>query len=751
MNRFTTVFLLLMAFSKFTMAQNRFDLRGSDKETVATVNAWIGPVMKKEFPGDDTTYYMSPGTYTDYAIKNLLSDKYFVPVFGEPFDNMDPKTREKIGEALQDCINSKKLQGRYGWVSLVYRCFQKPYAEQYITGVKILRAERSRYEEELRKYADANSTMSQSEYQRSFPLLSRTYRNLLKNEVKELGNLMTAASGRGIAQARRSDVDAEMNRDGSVASAEKINAFLKKMANEQADPATAEMITPLKARLDGIVTNLMQAEEAKLQAIPAGDAGIDAGNTFYKNFLASYRNIMDNFAVKKISDHFIAERLRALELLKADIKSQFQQAANRAELDRLVTKYLSYPGYYIDGVKQELSLAALAKHEKLNADLKMQALAQREKAKEMARGKLRLAGKLLQFDSTAAWQGEYEDAYLRNFNGMDEEFEKEENTKFLLFRTLVDAISDEYPESLPATKKKYEIISRVFVRSDYQGFGGTRRDVYEDRVIKTIYMRPEYFETYTNLRLVGPAALADLGDIYQALVNPGRFANNMVDLAGLTNSISIGAKYLLKTNGVLHPGINKILDNLQYYIDAYGKPKEWPLPEGGFSETTYQYDSRKNYYRKVLKEANALEYNFVDAAPNFVPPVIYPPDSNFFSTSMIVYHAQKPSTGIIWLDFHTLNLFTLANGKFVNKASRENNLPPFNLPAQLITEYMDNNKYFYIVDIVYNQLKNGVMETKQTSNWYNNGRVPSAALQDALKEYIGKPVSAINPVYEVND
>ncbi len=87
--RYLLIFLLLATFT--TYGQKCDDLVRWQKSVAA------------EFPGVDHNRIIS-GTTTYKEIRfSLLSDQFFVPVFGEPFDKMSSGTRSKLGRKLSGC------------------------------------------------------------------------------------------------------------------------------------------------------------------------------------------------------------------------------------------------------------------------------------------------------------------------------------------------------------------------------------------------------------------------------------------------------------------------------------------------------------------------------------------------------------------------------------------------------------------------------------------------------------------------
>lgn len=784
-----TLLLCCLCFN-YMYSQKVFNIKDKEIDKIAIINDWVKLVFKhydvKIADSVNKWVYLNGydknNQYNMRADRNfptfsfheehrwttLFSDEFFVPMFGEPLDKMPDKTIAKIKAALYDCLKKPELSKQTFYVSRLYGGLNQ--STYYVPKIQQIRAEKQLYKEIMEKFSDPKFVMSEEDIKR-FPLSK--YKSLTPTELIVLIRSLEKEKKGAFDNIAQQKLDAVLQLPPGPGALYRTIAFFKENGYTSTDKISADLLqqfhTTLNQHFDHLINILMAQESKKIDSLPAGEAGIDAGNELFINFEKKYVFSFDgepdylgkNTAVVRIKQKYIAGRNASLTLLKPELDKKISSADKEAVLNNLYNKYLKY---FVENktVKAEIAQTLAAAIDDRKAALGQNKTSMSasidagiKKQKEDYLKKITAKAGMLKFDGLN--NNYYQQAYLRDFNAYDD---GTDDMPRVMFKMLLAMYSEKCAALLP-NKKRTEIKvlqqtgTTIINRVGRNGLTPFSASPNFDRVtIATFYTHPEFNSTFEDFSVI-----ASQGDIWGLLLLDGRmYPERYNALKSKSISVLQDAIKLIDNNGCSNPGIYTIMENLNYHVAAYKKPKAMVKP-AFTKENGYTYNEAGNYYEKhqpaVYSDTvnpSILERNFLDAPPNFTPPLIYPPDINKGTIKYNIYYADDGSTGVTHVEIRRYHEFELGlTPEWVAKeykmvySDRKSN-QKLQIPADIEKE-LKANKYI-IVALDYNNRYAGTLERKNVLHWYTKGGVPSQKLQDFFKDRVKKPIDRIDLLYD---
>lgn len=743
--RFVWIFLFSVQFIVYASAQKRFNTRDKDSDKMEALEGWFSLADKEKSFLDSLTraghkvWMKADGLV---MVTNLLRDEYFVPVFGEPLSAMSAESQKKYGNAIMELAKDKKYRDKWATMDRSYLSFANAMSMGDCSGYKKLledlQRKKKNYDLIMKDLSDMNVSLMQIQYKYDE---TNSFNALLPSEIYKLEWAFTEKRNNTEYISVLNTVQPILNMPASV---ETIHSIISQRDSRYTEISRLEpavknkIVSMLNKRLSENIVLLMQAEESRIRQ--AGQANnFSSLSEYFRNFRNGYSILLDSPAVKTVYRQWEDTWLQALTSNSPMLENKIKQATGEEELMYLQTKYFSFNGInnpQLGNLRSLLDDRVSFVRRKIN-DAKQAERDEREKKFYSMPNRLKI--------DVVNYRDAFRAAYSRNYEKLDEIAKRDINIPRLLFKLLIETISDSCEKYLPAQRIGVPLMGKRYVRTDVTGVYPyqTRTHVYEEYIIKRVYMDAKYGDRYTNTHIVTNSGI-DGSDFLHSMLNLDQTIDEMQELIRQGDKMRQDAGLLISKNNCHHPGITDILNNLNYYLDGYSRPKEWEKPDEGFT-SKYVFNEKEKYYRDT--RLDYVKKHYVDAPAYFVPEIVYPPDSNSSYSEIIVHHAGKPDPGIVSIVCHTMNVNLLGKGKYVNE--RDPN--KYNQPPEIEAEYRKNYKNYYIIEVIYNRYKNGILESNKETFWFDNGSLPSAEFRQFLAEHIKKPVKKLELDHDVSD
>lgn len=304
-------------------------------------------VLKIEFPQKDFRTIVLGSPEHKRMLYNLYSDKYFVPAFGEPFDQMSEKDREKI---YQKSIKCKKSNNQSSvWIADVfitpfYEHASREYSFSNISAkVREYRGLREKYDAILDKINSNSVSLNNLQEYQGFA--DSKFGSLLPSEVKKLKEVAQGAAQKIADKEVKNLVTLELMKPNSFATLESItnlqryNDAFRLCSPEVRNKANAELNDRAKFILEGLLVE----EASALERIGPDIMYFDDLNRFQSNFKDKYNSFYQDPKHRQITARLKDKRVELVRTNVAKIKNQINAATTMKELSLIEQKYLRYP------------------------------------------------------------------------------------------------------------------------------------------------------------------------------------------------------------------------------------------------------------------------------------------------------------------------------------------------------------------------------------------------------------------------
>ncbi len=303
-------------------------------------------VLARRFEGGRAAGAASAALQVPYE-SWLLQDARFAPAFGARFDEVPAGDRQGLQRAGNNCPSPRNARGQaIADNMLFFRAFDARYHPRYVQGVVAIRAAHARVDAalkalqglgaddagarrlrelaadraELEGFLDADARAA---YRQAF---EGTYRRALQ-PLYDRRLRQAAAGAQGYeGLATLAALQTEMQRDAYAAGAS----------------AHAAVPPEVKARRTALAQALVAEEQARIDALGAGPAGLERGVQWHAEHLRRYDARLTGAApeLRAILAHFEQRRAPVLDAAMPELSRQIQATRSEAQLQALLDRYV---------------------------------------------------------------------------------------------------------------------------------------------------------------------------------------------------------------------------------------------------------------------------------------------------------------------------------------------------------------------------------------------------------------------------
>lgn len=332
------LFFVLTSF--IFVAHNTFSQKREDLEK------WVYAV-EKEFPEiewQSTQSKLRSGSYKYNLIRHhLLSDTYFVPVFGVSIDKMSASKRNKVASK----VNSYKRKSKYPWANrldwYLWGALNQPRAyTKVLKEVALIRENRKNLKETTNKIISNN--VSFNELLQIKSSVKYKYSKLLPSEINNLNNLIKKHE-RLIADNTLEEKMAELNNlSPSFQSVNKLESFRnynRQLFSSASPEHISQIDANIKKQCESMVAMLATKKQANLVSQNFTGKTITSINDIWKNLNTSYKKYLYLPEVKTLLNTYKQKKTSYTANLKDAIINKAKTLYTTSELSSLLNNYTS--------------------------------------------------------------------------------------------------------------------------------------------------------------------------------------------------------------------------------------------------------------------------------------------------------------------------------------------------------------------------------------------------------------------------
>ncbi len=323
------IFLLLATFA--TYGQKCDDLVRWQRSVAA------------EFPEVDHNRIISGTTTFKHIRFSLLSDRFFVPVFGEPFDKMSRGARSKIGRRLSGCrqeISGHDIGQPEFYLSGVFSN-ENAYNEA-VNEIREIRMVRQDAEEMTRKIVASEISFGELEkfgqsIDRQFRMLVASERTQLKKVAEEnmerMGNKELSSK---IAYIKNLPIDDRTLKAIDDFRIENVSAFHRASYELR---AVVDSIFELKT--DQAIHRLAVMKTREISSLDFPKEGIQKVNRLWEEMQRTFGNHIETPAVQSLLAAYKKGKSALVRDQSQHLQGEIKKEKSKDKLSELSTLYLS--------------------------------------------------------------------------------------------------------------------------------------------------------------------------------------------------------------------------------------------------------------------------------------------------------------------------------------------------------------------------------------------------------------------------
>ena len=586
-------FFLIGSTSVFS--QKSYKVFSSAANKAQAILNWTGK-MNEEYPGVDFYHMVVDELYP--RMLNLFADEYFVPVFGEPFDEMNKAKRMQIGRSFRSAWSSNKWGPQFTWQRMIDRPFilengSFSYREvaDFLTKRRELKKE---YDKIYSLLSEKNNEITTNDLIKYKQLVAKDFSGFWPSDVKKITDLISIneslANERHLENILPSILKSGNTYQSLISAKQFYNQnqnALSHVSKEVRDDIMSKVNDKIKSNLSA----LMEKERTKINDIPPGEKGIIPGNEWYKTFLNKYYLFNDNKTVSEVVDFFLNRRIETLAMLKPSLETKIANATGNKELAQLEKKYLDYLP-----PQNEIAKEIALKINNRETYIKEQERQRNEKIKREKLEKWSLAESRGPKFSTEGLNFEKEFRNIFRGDFLDIPFDRDEMMFAILFDTYVKAYGSECDASLPSDK------IMLTERKCDRWWVTTRNGVEVDRECTHwfwdslyIYASPEMYDAKI---VVDNLQNTDALRTVIRMLNQKHPIGNALTLLQNQKAAEADMPALIKMNGCASPALMRFQENLR----LFALNKQPVRLEGAPTDNSSENDLSKDQNFKKLAD-----------------------------------------------------------------------------------------------------------------------------------------------------
>ncbi len=711
---FLPIAIVLLSIIHPAIAQKKFS--GSTTSRMDALLEWTS-ILEKEYP-EENFNQISIGKLRQYYI-HLFADKFFVPVFGTPYLDMEYKRIQQIDKQLNECLSDAKQAHRLTWQKQLLSAFKNDYtAYDYGSTYKYAQNRknlRNSYDALIKQLSVSPGTSFIGYTLYDLGQLERgTFYSLLPSDKRTLKACITTHADSML----KKSLPHFLNLSATYTSAVHIYRYLDTstvLFNLTSPNTKQACVTILNNRIEEILQPIMREETGKFNIPQSSEADFEKGNKFSRSFKSNYRELLEVAVIKNTLNNFYANKTLAIKNILPELQEKVNNAKSFKPLIEIEALYLEEANKE-DEIIKHLQAAVINRENELIKLSKIENERVFKDTKYFDALPLRVdvinAFKVAyNGDFLALHRFELENKYIP---GLEERYVKADNQSghvpYSMFLGAIRAISAKYGKQIEANAVSLEYYSRKYVGTDKSSdfFRTTVTHNYKwERGLTLIVEKPllETFHIACQKRREILGISSHEGDVPVAYF-----------ITDNTEHYYKGFQYLIENYGYSHDVMQTTLANLYKFIN-----NNWDTKRPG----GYKYIDEEIHKARLPLTTWRHYYK---VPHGFAPPLTVP-FRGADVMRIVVHHDAPKTTGIAEVQVELLGYG--ASSRFFYP---EKNIPSFIIEAK-------NRRKFYVVTITHNVSENNAITQKESINWYGDGLLPPEEIQEYFKGKIGGVVN----------
>lgn len=527
-------------------------------QNAENVEKWLYSV-EKEFPEIDrasSTSTLRSGMPKYNRIRfNLLSDRYFVPVFGKPFDKLGALKKNLIARKFTKLKRQKKFgvnEIKHPWAKrldwYMSGVFIQPTA--YNTAIKeviSLRKIRQQYNTTIQNIQKDKIDFDYLSSEKT--MITSNYTKLLPSEIDLLKKLIDEKEGNVANKALVENANKLKILDNSFTSLAKLKSFLKDnlMIHRSANQETRDRVfNQNETKTNQILDYLVKIEIENLSSLSISEL-----NNFHKAFYAKFSDF-NTFAYKQVKG--VENQIKTAKTKKViaqikDIESKIELTENGNDLFKLEQLYLSF--IHQSNEPKIVNLNKTVANRKITIINEKKRIWQEEEEKHLLSNEIRTDGLYYAEFYDYIYRGHFENLKI---TPEDPEF-------VMIFTAYLNAYGTQCDQYLPADKVEIQELSckKERITEDQYGFETSRVCVEYVWVGSNIFARRDLYEAKITVSNKHKKSAAQT---IVSMVTNANTIGNYTNLAHKNAGLKSDMKKIFKLNKGDSDAIKKFEDNL---------------------------------------------------------------------------------------------------------------------------------------------------------------------------------------------
>jgi hypothetical protein len=336
---------------RFADAPISFWAARGDEERAAALLRWANR-LAEEYPKEPFRT-QSEANYS--KITNLFADKYFVPVFGKPFDKFTEEERSLADRAITLLTRSqdpelRELFERVGLAQELYQPFEERGSFSFskiAPAVAFRRTVRSEVEARMAEAGKIQPTAQGWSRLLELSAAPEKFGLLFPSEVARFETKMSEEKQRVADGVLPSQVDEVVQRVAGYEGARELGKWPEKnkeLLKSASTPNRSAAMAKINQRLTNLIRPLVAQETARISQLGQGAAAVAAGNQWYRQFMQRFDFEKNHPAVREAIQNLVQRRGKDLAAARSAIEGDLQKARTSPEVDQTLARWLAVPG-----------------------------------------------------------------------------------------------------------------------------------------------------------------------------------------------------------------------------------------------------------------------------------------------------------------------------------------------------------------------------------------------------------------------
>lgn len=305
-------------------------------------------VAKVEFPDVSFNKVVVGSSLYNKVLYNLYSDKYFVPIFGKPFDEISVKDRNSIYMQLRKCSVQGKYSEELSWEAgtLLHPLAESGFGDYPSSKVlnKIQEFRKLREQYNSITVSVKNSNNSSKELENYLSVLNNDLSILFPSEIKMLKDLILMKLKIQAEKELTQILNSELSKSPSYESFVTHFSFKEDnhiLFNYLDDGVKNQINSKIQSNLSTIVKNLMTAELLKVNALKADGSSIESINYLIASFRSKYLYYFKYDQISSAFSSFESKKTKIISSIYPKIKEKIGSIQSIPDLNKFEDEYLS--------------------------------------------------------------------------------------------------------------------------------------------------------------------------------------------------------------------------------------------------------------------------------------------------------------------------------------------------------------------------------------------------------------------------